>query len=57
MKRSSFALFAAVLALSGLGSASAAAAAADSPVLARIVSSGTLRVGMSGNQPALNFKG
>jgi polar amino acid transport system substrate-binding protein len=27
-----------------------------SPVIARIVDSGTLRVGMSGNQPPLNFK-
>lgn len=28
----------------------------SSPVLSRIVSGGTLRVGMSGNQPPLNFK-
>lgn len=31
------------------------AVAEDSPVLSRIVSSGKLRVGMSGNQPPLNF--
>jgi polar amino acid transport system substrate-binding protein len=29
---------------------------ADSPVIARIVESGALRVGMSGNQPPLNFR-
>ena len=33
-----------------------APAAAESPVLSRIVSSGKLRVGMSGNQPPLNFR-
>jgi polar amino acid transport system substrate-binding protein len=33
-----------------------AQAASESPVLSRIVSSGTLRVGMSGGQPPLNFK-
>lgn len=32
-----------------------AQAASDSPILSRIVSSGTLRVGMSGGQPPLNF--
>jgi polar amino acid transport system substrate-binding protein len=59
MKRSLAILFAAVLVLAGLGSPTAASAEAssDSPVLSRIVSSGTLRVGMSGNQPPLNFKG
>jgi len=59
MKRAIVILFAAVLALSGLGLPTAASAESspDSPVLARIVSSGTLRVGMSGNQPPLNFKG
>ena len=59
MKRSIVILFAALLALSGLGSptATSAEASSDSPVLARIVSSDTLRVGMSGNQPPLNFKG
>jgi polar amino acid transport system substrate-binding protein len=56
MKRFTIALMAAVFALSGLVSpTSAPAEAADSPVLARVVSSGTLRVGMSGNQPPLNF--
>ena len=34
----------------------APAGAADSPVLSRIVKNGTLRVGMSGSQPPLNFK-
>ena len=59
MKRSIIALFAALLALSGLGSPTVASAesSSDSPALARILSSGTLRVGMSGNQPPLNFKG
>jgi ABC-type amino acid transport substrate-binding protein len=33
-----------------------APAAQGSPVIARIVESGSLRVGMSGNQPPLNFK-
>jgi polar amino acid transport system substrate-binding protein len=58
MKRSLVVLIAAVLALSGLGlpTAASAEASSDSPVLSRIVSSGTLRVGMSGNQPPLNFK-
>jgi ABC-type amino acid transport substrate-binding protein len=58
MKRAIVTLFAAVLALSGLGlsAATPAEASSDSPVLSRIVSSGTLRVGMSGNQPPLNFK-
>ena len=58
MKRSIVILFAALFALSGLGSPTAASAEAssDSPVLARIVSTDTLRVGMSGNQPPLNFK-
>ena len=59
MKRAIITLFAAVLALSGLGlpTATSAEASSDSTVLARVVSSGTLRVGMSGNQPPLNFKG
>ena len=42
-----------------LGAGSAALAAGDetaSPVLSRIVKSGELRVGMSGNQPPLNVK-
>ena len=57
MKRSLVVLIAAVLALSGFGSPTAASAEAssDSPVLSRIGSSDTLRVGMSGNQPPLNF--
>ena len=33
-----------------------APAASDSPILSRILSSGTLRVGMSGGQPPLNFR-
>lgn len=43
----------------GLGAAVPAAAqqAAGSPALSRITSSGTLRVGMSGSQPPLNFEG
>jgi len=57
MKRSIVILLAAVFALSGLVPPTAASASSDSPVLARIVASGTLRVGMSGNQPPLNFKG
>ena len=59
MKRTIITLFATVLALSGLGlpTDASAEASSDSPVLARVVSSGTLRVGMSGNQPPLNFKG
>lgn len=58
MKRSLVLLIAAALALSGLGSPTGASAEAssDSPVLSRIVSSGALRVGMSGNQPPLNFE-
>ncbi|GAG11697.1 unnamed protein product, partial [marine sediment metagenome] len=34
-----------------------AQAASESPILSRILSSGTLRVGMSLGQPPLNFKG
>ena len=41
-----------VAALAGLGTAQAS----DSPVLSRIVDAGTLRVGMTGSQPPLNFK-
>jgi polar amino acid transport system substrate-binding protein len=33
-----------------------AQAASESPILSRILSSGTLRVGMSGGQPPLNFR-
>lgn len=39
----------------GLGAAEAAAQA-GSPVLARVVKSGTLRVGLSASQPPLNFR-
>jgi ABC-type amino acid transport substrate-binding protein len=57
MRRSLVTLIAAVFALCGLVSPTTALAesSSDSPVLSRIVSSGTLRVGMSGNQPPLNF--
>lgn len=37
--------------------AAGGSAAPTSPVLSRIVESGTLRVGMSGSQPPLNFRG
>jgi ABC-type amino acid transport substrate-binding protein len=59
MKRSVVILLAAVFAVSGLAWPTTAATEShsDSPVLARIVSNDTLRVGMSGNQPPLNFKG
>lgn len=39
-----------------LAGTSAGVAAADSPVLARILESGQLRVGMTGNQPPLNVR-
>lgn len=42
---------------SSTSSGGAAVNKTDSPVLARIVKSGKLRVGMSGNQPPLNFRG
>jgi polar amino acid transport system substrate-binding protein len=47
-----------LMALLGSSAAPAAASAeaSESAVLSRIVSSGTLRVGMSGNQPPLNFR-
>ena len=54
MKRIALAAFA-LLALLALPAVSAGAAEA-SPVLARIVETGKLRVGMSGNQPPLNFR-
>lgn len=38
-----------------LGAPLTAAAGSDSPVLARVVKTGTLRVGMSGDQPPLNM--
>jgi polar amino acid transport system substrate-binding protein len=53
MKRTSGALLAA---LSLAASWVAAPAAAESPILSRIVESGKLRVGMSGSQPPLNFR-
>jgi polar amino acid transport system substrate-binding protein len=46
----------AVLALVAAAVSAPARAGSDSPVLSRIQSSGTLRVGMSGGQPPLNFK-
>ncbi len=53
MKRSVL-LFVAVLLTAGLVSGNAQAA--DAPVLERIVQSGTLKVGMSGDQPPYNAK-
>jgi len=47
---------AAALALLGVLSSVPARAQTDAPVLGRIVKSGELRVGMSGDQPPLNFK-
>lgn len=52
----SIAVLLVALGLTGLLGWPSAQAATDSPVLSRIVSSGTLRVGMSGGQPPLNFK-
>jgi polar amino acid transport system substrate-binding protein len=46
----------AALAMLSFALAGPARAQTDSPVLARIVKSGELRVGMSGDQPPLNFK-
>lgn len=59
MARSVAALLAALaIGLAGiLPGLAAAEAAAPASGLSRIVSSGTLRVGMSGSQPPLNFKG
>ena len=54
MKRSVL-MFVAVLLTAGLVSGSAQAA--DAPVLERIVQSGKLKVGLSGDQPPLNAKG
>jgi polar amino acid transport system substrate-binding protein len=56
MRRSLRVWLAAALALLSVASAGAARAQTDSPVLARIVKAGELRVGMSGDQPPLNFK-
>jgi polar amino acid transport system substrate-binding protein len=50
-------VFGLVAAAFALLSPALARAEAQAPVLARIVESGTLRVGMSGDQPPLNFKG
>ena len=55
MGRSIAILFAALGLAASLVSASAEASS-ESPVLSRILSSGELRVGMSGGQPPLNFK-
>jgi len=51
-----FGIVAFVVAGIAAGPAAAAEDASGSPGLARILSSGTLRVGMSGNQPPLNFE-
>jgi ABC-type amino acid transport substrate-binding protein len=57
MRRYVFAVLVAALALlSAFLSPAVVRAEAQAPVLARIVESGTLRVGMSGDQPPLNFK-
>ncbi len=57
MLRSILGLFASLAVVFGTGSASLAAGdETASPVLSRIVKSGELRVGMSGNQPPLNAK-
>ena len=48
--------FIAALALLSIPPAGVSQAQTDSPVLARIVKTGELRVGMSGDQPPLNFK-
>jgi polar amino acid transport system substrate-binding protein len=52
----SIATLLAALGLAASAVSAPAQAASDSPILSRIVSSGTLRVGMSGGQPPLNFK-
>ena len=52
--RRSILLFVAVLLTAGLVSGSAQAA--DAPVLERIVQSGKMRVGLSGDQPPFNAK-
>ena len=55
MGRSIAVLLAALGLAVSLGSAPAQASS-ESPILSRILASGTLRVGMSGGQPPLNFK-
>ena len=52
----SIAILLAALGLAALLASAGAQASSESPVLSRIVSSGTLRVGMSGGQPPLNFR-
>jgi polar amino acid transport system substrate-binding protein len=52
----SIAILLAALGLTALLAPAPIQADSDSPVLSRIVSSGTLRVGMSGGQPPLNFR-
>lgn len=52
----SIAILLAALGLAALLAPAPIQAGSDSPVLSRIVSSGTLRVGMSGGQPPLNFR-
>jgi len=49
-------VFSAVLLLSVAGTSVAASKTVTSPVLANIVKTGELRVGMSGDQPPLNFR-
>jgi ABC-type amino acid transport substrate-binding protein len=53
----SIAILLAVLGLAVSLVSAPAQAASESPILSRILSSGTLRVGMSLGQPPLNFKG
>ena len=48
---------AAIAALTAFTLLASSAATAQSPVLNRVIKSGTLRVGMSANQPPLNVKG
>jgi ABC-type amino acid transport substrate-binding protein len=52
----SIAILLAALALTASAVSARADSGSDSPILSRIVSSGTLRVAMSGGQPPLNFK-
>ena len=52
----SIAILTAVLGLAASLVSAPAQASSESPVLSRILSSGALRVGMSGGQPPLNFK-
>jgi ABC-type amino acid transport substrate-binding protein len=52
----SIAILLAALGLAASAGSAPAQADSESPILSRIVSSGTLRVGMSGGQPPLNFR-